>query len=100
MHFRRWAIKLYRGSSIQSADDRMAFDPSTANTISDHEEFNTNSNGYLIGYTLKRVAQNPTGEYFWFRINSDSKPPLMAKHLEKKIAKTLLKDKFVDLRKA
>lgn len=74
-----------------SPDARYAFDGGTARIVSEHELIPDQSSG-AGGYTLTCYAVNEAGEYFMFIADGAAKP--FFKHVEPRIARVVLKDKF------
>lgn len=91
--FRQWAEQLYAETKITSSNPALAFDASCAEIVKDEEEVLA-PNGKVIAYTLIRIARNPAGEYFWFRVDSGATPNLMSRHLSDSLAKVLLQGKY------
>jgi len=86
------AYQIFRNQVVSSVDPRFQFNGSSACIVEEKETIEK-VNGTFLAYTLTRISQNPSGEYFWFHFRSDSSP--MIKYLDHGRAKLLLKSKYI-----
>lgn len=79
---------------INSSDLHLILDAATAEVMDDKPEGISNGK-YLIGYSVNRIVRNASGEYFWLRYDSVNDHKVVTKHMEHKLAKTLLQEKYI-----
>lgn len=92
MRFRQAADEQFRKLVVPSADPRLHFDGMQVTEVMDEESVRY-VNDKLVGIELTRYSRNESGEYFMFVHNPEGKP--FFKHVEHRIAKVVLKERYV-----
>jgi hypothetical protein len=91
--WRQWAEQQYAAVKIASSNPSLAFDANAAEIVKDEEEVLIRD-GRVVYYALVRIARNPFGEYFWFRMDPGAEPNLMFRHMSEVVAHTVLQEKY------
>ena len=92
MRFRQAADEQFRHLVVPSADPRLHFNGMQVTEVMDEETLQY-MNKNLVGIELTRYSRNAAGEYFMFVHNPEGKP--FFKHVEHRIAKVVLKERYV-----
>ncbi len=92
MRFRQAADEQFRKLAVPSADPHLHFDGMQVTEVMDEESVRY-VNDKLVGIELTRYSRNAAGEYFMFVHNPEGNP--FFKHVEHRIAKVVLKARYV-----
>ncbi|WP_431257807.1 hypothetical protein ACQ86G_24915 [Roseateles chitinivorans] len=90
--FRAAAARVYQAHVVPSNDPRFSFDPATATVVHEYEAFGRKRHPGHWFYWMERIARNPSGEYF--RIEYGTGSISRFSHIEHRIAKIVLKDRY------
>ncbi len=90
---REIATAQFTAYCVKSDDEKFQFDGQSAVVVSESESIQRDDAGIVASYSLTRFARNSAGEYFMFISNPVAKP--FFKHVEHRIARVVLKDRYV-----